>query len=547
MPFDDVVLSLQSAIDRLVRRLRLGPRPPRVARRFLIVQIDGLPRAVVEEAIATGCMPFVARLLQRGGFRQTPMNVGLPSSTPAFHMATMYGVRPDIPGFHYHDKRRHADIYFPRAGDAAHVEDTQAGGRRGILEGGSSYGCVFTGGAVNNLFNFAMIKRPSGTGLLRVLSVFVVLLWVVLKCVVLTTVELVRAVARFLADPVTETARGWKWLAIKVGLSVWVRQFFTLAVSSDLYRGVPAIYVNYLDYDVFAHAYGPRSTRALRALRRVDASIRQLWNVMRRVPEHEYELYILSDHGQTLTTPYRTLNAGVRIERRLFDEFFDPRGTAPVTSTRAVGRELLAAVHQLRRQRAHGIVQRFLNYLERDFLSWLGDVREAHERGGVRVVAAGPNAFVYFMYTVEPVRLEAIDERWPGLVEDLSRSRGIGLVLARTAGDPVCVWRGKRYAIGDLAEGPFASRPDVDLVAAGIRDLMAMRCAGDLVLYGHNSADGDVSFISELGAHAGPSAEEMQTFVLHAAHVMLPAAITHPIQLYDHFIGYRRPSHLEVA
>ena len=37
---------------------------------------------------------------------------------------------------------------------------------------------------------------------------------------------------------------------------MWVRQFFTLAVARDLYAGAPRIYVNYLDYDVSAHAFG---------------------------------------------------------------------------------------------------------------------------------------------------------------------------------------------------------------------------------------------------------------------------------------------------
>src|SRR6185503_9365442 len=107
MSLDDVVLLLQSQLDRLVRRLRLGPPPARVARRLLIVQIDGLSRAVFEEGLARGSMPFVRRLLHRDGYTSTPMTVGLPSSTPAFQMAAMYGVRPDIPGFHYHDKQRH--------------------------------------------------------------------------------------------------------------------------------------------------------------------------------------------------------------------------------------------------------------------------------------------------------------------------------------------------------------------------------------------------------------------------------------------------------
>src|SRR3989441_12956152 len=88
-------------------------------------------------------------------------------------MAAMYGVRPDIPGFHYHDKRRRTDVYFPRAGDAARVEQEQARGRRGILEGGNAYGCVFTGGAGSSLFHFATVKGPTGGGPPRAGSAFV--------------------------------------------------------------------------------------------------------------------------------------------------------------------------------------------------------------------------------------------------------------------------------------------------------------------------------------------------------------------------------------
>src|SRR5881397_3789920 len=158
MPLDDLVLGLQRVFDRLVRRLRLGPPPVPGRRRLLIVQIDGLSRAVLEEALAQGQAPFLARLLRQRGFRMAPMSVGLPTSTPAFQMAAMYGVRPDIPGFHYHDRHRKTDVYFPRAGDAARVEQTQAAGRRGIVNGGGAYGCIFTGGAESNLLTFAMIR-----------------------------------------------------------------------------------------------------------------------------------------------------------------------------------------------------------------------------------------------------------------------------------------------------------------------------------------------------------------------------------------------------
>jgi hypothetical protein len=538
MSLDDVALSLQALLDRFIRWIRLGAAPGRGGRRLLIVQIDGLPRSVLEQGLREGRMPFLARLLARRGFTLSPMNVGLPTSTPAFQMSVMYGVRPDIPGFHYHDKRRRRDVYFPRAGDAGFIESTQAGGRPGILRGGSAYGCVFTGGAANNLFNFATIKRPSGKGLARTLAALVILCWVTIKCIVLTGFELAHAVARLVADPVNEPARRWKWLVIKLGLSVWVRELFTLVVSRDLYRGVPAIYVNYLDYDVMAHAYGPRHRRALGALRRVDRSLHQLWRAMRRVPEHRYDLYVLSDHGQMSTVPYPSLTGGTPIERQLFAEFFDGRGDhARTARRRATG--VMRDLHALRGQGRHGLVQRFLNYLERDFITRLTEVRETHQEHEIRVIAAGPNAFVYFLDAAEALSVEQVDARYPGLPEDLSRSRGIGLVLARSANGPVCCWRGKRYRLHELGEGPFAGRSDLERVIEGIRDLMAMPSAGDLLLYGNGAAVGDVSFIPERGAHAGPSEDELQTFVVRPSSVTLPAPLVHPIQLYEHFMAYR--------
>src|SRR3989454_5149889 len=189
MPLDDLALGLQRVLARLVRRPLRGAAPAPGRRRFLIVQIDGLSRAVLEEAMVQGRAPFLARLLRQRGYRLAPMSVGLPTSTPAFQMAAMYGVRPDIPGFHYHDKRRKADGYFPRGGDAANVQKVQAAARPGMMAGGGAYGCVFTGGAASNLLTFAMIKRPSGTGLLCTVSQSVVLAWGLMKASPASLVE----------------------------------------------------------------------------------------------------------------------------------------------------------------------------------------------------------------------------------------------------------------------------------------------------------------------------------------------------------------------
>src|SRR5947208_2890071 len=421
MPLDDLVLGLQRFVDRLIRRARRGCAPTAGRRRLLVVQIDGLSRGVLELALTQGRMPFLRRVMERGGWRLHPMFVGLPSSTPAFQMAAMYGVRPDIPGFHYHEKRRREDVYFPR----------------------------------------------------------------------------------------------------------------------DIYAGAPAIYVNYLDYDVLSHAYGPRHGRALRSLRRVDAAIKQIWRVCRRVPEHGYDLYVLSDHGQALCTPFAQVAGGRRFERVIFEDFFTPHGARAVGPERPAGRHHLASgIKALRMGRAPGFFQRFFNYIEEGFPWVLGEVKEARERDNVRVICAGPNAFIYFVDDAAPLAIDRIEKRWPGLAEDLSRHPGVGYVFARGADAPVCFWRGKRYRLTTGEPGPFAGRADAALVVSSIGDLMAMPSAGDFVIYGIDAAPGHVSYIAEAGAHAGPSPEELHAFVVAPPAARFPEPPNHPVQLYPHFVRY---------
>jgi len=168
----------------------------------------------------------------------------------------------------------------------------------------------------------------------------------------------------------------------------------------------------------------------------------------------------------------------------------------------------------------------------------LGEVKEARERDNVRVICAGPNAFIYFVDDAAPLAIDRIEKRWPGLAEDLSRHPGVGYVFARGADAPVCFWRGKRYRLTTGEPGPFAGRADAALVVSSIGDLMAMPSAGDFVIYGIDAAPGHVSYIAEAGAHAGPSPEELHAFVVAPPAARFPEPLNHPVQLYPHFVRY---------
>jgi hypothetical protein len=535
---DDIVLKFQQLVDRVARWARLGMPVDPARRRFLIIQIDGLSEAILDKALHSHRLRHIPRLLRTGRLARKPMSVGIPSSTPTFHAAAMYGIQPDIPGFHYYDKRARREVHFPMPGAADFVENRQMADRRGILTGGACYGCVFTGGAPDSLLTFARLMKPTRAGLplLRLPLSAVLLGWVVVKALGLTVIELARFVVRTVRSPRTVRPESFRWLGLKIVFSVWIRELFTLAVSADLYRGVRAVYVNYLDYDVFAHAFGPAHRSAMRALYHIDSSIGQLARVIGRLPEYHYDLYILSDHGQTPTRNFRQVSGGESLESVVRaalggsatgGPWSPPRPQEPLGLTRHLAR--------YRRADCRGLLQRFFNHTERDRPAWAGEDGPSAE--SIRIITAGPNAFVYFLESPEPLTIEAVKPAEVG--EHLSRHPGIGLVLARSAHGPVCWWRGRPLSLdGDGDDGPFAGRADCGLVLKGLRDLMAMPSAGDLVLYGIGAPDSNVSFIDERGAHAGPSEAEMQTFILHPPAVTLPAPLTHPAQLYPHFAAY---------
>jgi len=361
--------------------------------------------------------------------------------------------------------------------------------------------------------------------------------WVVTKCLSLTLVELGRFLWRIAFHRHRVTHDGLRWLGIKIAFSIWLRELFTLSVSADLYRGVPAVYVNFLDYDVFAHAFGPGHRAAFRALRHIDNAVGQLMKITERLPELSYDLYVLSDHGQTATRSFTQVSGGRTLEdvaRSVLER--EPAPQLPG----ADGPASIGVARQLagyRRPGARGILQRFFNHVERQPRRFEGNGAETSDN--LRIITAGPNAFIYFMDSPDPVLFEEIERRHPGFAILLSKHPGIGLVLARSAAGPLCWWRGQVIALdGDGSDGPFADREDRGLVLSGLRDLMGMRSAGDLLVYGIGAPESDVSFIPERGAHAGPSEQELHTFIIHPVTVEMPAPVSHPVELYTHFAAY---------
>jgi hypothetical protein len=467
-------------------------------------------------------MPELGRLIRQGVIELHPVPSGLPTSTPAFQAGLMYGGPVDVPGFEFVDKRTGTYRWFPRPWDAAAIEAAHARPGQGIVRGGRTYGCVFGGGADDTVLTFAHVLRSHGlwgrVGFRALIVPVLVVAWLVAKMSVVSIGRMLSWLGGALRDfTLGRGVRSFRRMLTQLLIGGWLREFFTLGVTADLYAGVPALYVNFVEYDVAAHDLGPRHHEALESLRGIDRSIARFARVLRRVPEHRYDLFVLSDHGQIYSVPFHAVAGEVGVAEAIvgcFGPECEPRPAPEPSATSGAPRRAMAPDHvvpPLPLWPFTGPWQRELACTERPVRE-----RNAVWIAGLCIVPAGPNVNVYLTHTTRRVLAEEIQARHPGALDRLSRHPAIGFVLARDARGPVCYYRGEVLRIPphpDVTGCPVFDRPDRDVVVRGLLDLLDMPSSGDVILYGHYTDAGCVNFLDEHGSHAGPSEEELYAFM----------------------------------
>jgi len=319
----------------------------------------------------------------------------------------------------------------------------------------------------------------------------------------------------------------WRFLYMRLFVSVIMRDVSTQAAMVDILRGVPRIFIDFLGYDEYAHRRGPDAELALYNLQGIDGAIAKIFRAVRAVPEYNYDIFVFSDHGQIATTPFE------RVVGRELGEFVLEHARA------TVGGSLRSHdVQQLVSLRATEFWTRTLpkglRGPARIYVEWLRrrlrrrvDERAWKPIDAIEVVTGGSIAHIYCdRGAPSRLTLEQIDARYPELIAALEVCPAVGLMVARGADGPIVMYRGRRYRLGErrLLEQlePFR-RLGYELLATHLMHAAEGARYGDLVLYGAFATAGDIAFDFEFGSHGGIGADELDQFVLHPAHVELPA------------------------
>ena len=534
---------------------RLGQR-----RGFIIIQIDGLSYDHLIQAVAAGYMPYLGRLLAERSLTVSPWRCGLPSTTVAAQAGIMFGNRFDIPGFRWYEKERGQAITSKRPDQIQAVRARISRGRPGILRGGSCYVSMFDGDADLALFTLSTLHRQRFFESARGMGLFLLFLFSpfrVLRLLWLTLSSYLAGLGRRLVALVRPGVLNPFDLfspLLHAVSDTLLTEVQTFGVMLDIYRRTPAIYANYNSYDEVAHKMGPDSPSAFRVLRGVDKRIRQINRMRARYRRREYDLYVISDHGNTPAEPFNWRNQtslGQYIVAQIGEGLsVDERVEAHAHSAEKT-RYLLDELYGLERclaPRLRRVFAAVRHYVDRRVLTGQGLDHDLKRQQDVVVSGSGSLAHVYFNVSPRPLDLVQVMLLYPRLVDTLLGTPGIG-VLAGRVGEKTVVLGcpGGALVIGGECEiieppHPLAQFGDEPYASVQLHRLAHFPHSGDLIVLGALEPNGKVvTFEEQVATHGGLGGPQMRPFVAWPPECPLaPETLNDAQDLYPYFARYLR-------
>ena len=442
-----------------VKLLRLSlSGVPHAAPGLVMIQIDGLSREQLERAQKNGRLPFLERLLGKEHYKTHTLYTGLPSSTPAVQGELFYGVKGCVPEFSFRDKESGKIFKMYEPASAVTVEGRLRQKGKGLLEGGSSYSNIFTGGAAESHFCAADLGLDHFFRAVNPL-VFPILFFLYLDIFLRTAVLLI--IEFFLAvwDCIRGTVNGrhffreLTFIPTRVVTCILFRELIVAGAAIDMARGLPIIHLNLIGYDEQAHRRGPSSVFAHWSLRGIDHAIERLWSSAHQSARRDYDVWVYSDHGQESNLSYTKIH-GVSVQ----EAFDDILGEKTI---------------------------------------------------GERIIAMGPVGIAYLPHPLEAAEMEK-------LALKLVETAGIPHVLKADGPGRATVWSKEgRWTLPDQAEAVFgADHPFLEDIAEDMVRLCHHPDAGDCVFLGWKRDGSVTSFMLENGTHAGPGVRETGAFAL---------------------------------
>ena len=233
----------------LIKKFLQFPQNKEIKRGFIIIQLDGLSFETLQIALNKGYLKNIKKYILNNKFELKTIYSPLPSNTPYFQKAILYGDKDTLPGFRWFDKTSQKYYSFLNPETAELVEKKiKTKFRKGILENGASYFNFYSGDAnrsyltMSKIFNTSLKNRITG---LKLTLIIFLNIFTIFRIIYLSFKELINEIKDNLFYYFNDLSQRSSMLFpfLRIFNNVILTEYITSGVCFEIICGTPKIYL----------------------------------------------------------------------------------------------------------------------------------------------------------------------------------------------------------------------------------------------------------------------------------------------------------------
>ncbi len=504
----------------------------------VFMEIDGLGKNVLLEAVKRGDMPTLKRWIEEGSHKIAGWETDLSSQTGASQAGILHGNNEDIVAFRWVEKENDNKFMVSTGlNDAPIVEERISDGNGLLSANGASRANLFSGDAEDVIFTFSRMKNvgkfynkaweyvfSNSSNFSRIVSL---VLWDAF-------LDFNSQLTHSLRNIKPRIFRGLFYPFVRAGANVFLREITTLAIIGDILKGETDVnYVTYLGYDEIAHHSGIRDEDAFQALRNIDKQFHRV-EMASHLAHRDYKLVVHSDHGQTNGATFKQ-RYGYTLEEMVKDLLPDARIFADMSPSTG---DHFSIAFTAPVDRVKGLIDD-TGKGETSYLQRYEENPDEKTEPDVMVLASGNMGLVYLTEHRNRLTYEEINHLYPDLIPGMAKHEGIGFILIESneQGPLVIGNNGTYYLENDTVEGvdPLANfGPNA---ARHLRRTNSFKYTPDILAISlYDPEKNEVAAFEELvGSHGGIGGEQSFPFILHPREWDIPDDLIGAEMVYQTF------------
>ena len=480
----------------------------------IIVEIDGLAKNVLCEAVENGDMPNTEKLIEDKSHILREWETDLSSQTGASQAGILHGNNEGITAFRWIEKDNDNQMMQCSGPEnVIKIEERITNGNGLLADNGASRSNLFSGDTddviftlskitdVQKLYNkawFSVFSNPSNFA-----RIIVLFLWEIL-------LEISSQITHSIRNIRPRIKRGIVYSMVRAGTNIFMSEINTSTLIGDMMTGdVDIVYSTYLGYDEIAHHSGVRDKDSFYALRVMDKQIGRLVEA-EKYAKRDYQLVIQSDHGQT--------NGATFTQRygETFEDFVkgllpqDMQVYAKMSSNEDHNSETFIPFNKQ--------IKSFRKRTNKIRKKEVDEEKELTE-SEVIILASGNLAMIYLTQWPHRLTYEEITSKFPNLLPGIVDNEYVGFVLVRSKekGDMAIGLDGTYYLDSNEIEGKNPLEGYGKNVVRHLKRNSNFDHTPDiLVISFYDSVANEVCAFEELvGSHGGVGGEQSKPFILY--------------------------------